>query len=440
MVSVSGAIAHRMQHALSTVATVQARTSGYCQRTSKLTAEVFCTTLVLGWMQHPDATMAQLAQVAALQGVPISPQGLQERFTPGAARLLLAVLGALLDDTEPGEQSCPVTLLERYSQVIIEDSSSISLPDDLQTVWRGCGGRTGGHAAANLQVQLDLRCGQLYGPWITPGRTPDRASPGGTRQAPSGSMRIADLGYFSLDRLTAEHQAGCFWLTRLHPQTSIRPADGIPRRGETVADFLATGPDGPQEFMVELGVCHRLPCRLIAIPRPPDVVARQRERLRLRGRHKHQNASPKTLALAAWDLFVTNDLTLTRAEILTLHRARWQIEILWRLWKSEGRLTRWRTRTPWRILCELYAKLIGLVILHRILARGTWQRPGRSFVQATRMIRNHAAQFVLELHSLRRLSRTLTALLTALPASVPVVSHPARPATYQRLRAPADVA
>jgi len=231
-----------MKHALSTVATAQARASGYSQRTSKLTAEVFCTTLVLGWMQHPDATMAQLAQVAALQGVRISPQGLQERFTQRGARLLLAVLGTLLDDIEPGEQSCHLALLERYPRVVIEDSSIVSLPDDLQTVWRGCGGRTSGHAAAKLQVQLDLRCGQLYGPWITHGRTPDRASPGGTRQLPTGSMRIADLGYFSLDRLAAEHQAGCVWLTRLHPQTTVRPADGIPRRGETLAAFLATGP------------------------------------------------------------------------------------------------------------------------------------------------------------------------------------------------------
>lgn len=50
-------------------------------------------------------------------------------------------------------------------------------------------------------------------------------------------------------------------------------------------------------------------------------------------------------------------------------RVRWQIELLFKLWKNEGHIDSWRSEKPWRIPCELYAKLIAMVIQHWILER-----------------------------------------------------------------------
>ena len=47
-----------------------------------------------------------------------------------------------------------------------------------------------------------------------------------------------------------------------------------------------------------------------------------------------------------------------------LLRERWQMEMLYKLWKQYGRIDEWRTMNQWRILCELYAKLIGLLLQH----------------------------------------------------------------------------
>ena len=65
-------------------------------------------------------------------------------------------------------------------------------------------------------------------------------------------------------------------------------------------------------------------------------------------------------------------------EALVLARARWQIELLFKLWKQHGQIDEWRTTNPFRVLCELYAKLIAMVIQHWILLVSCWNYPDKS--------------------------------------------------------------
>ena len=72
----------------------------------------------------------------------------------------------------------PIRLLRRFSAVILEDSSSVSLPNELAELWRGCGGNQDHTAAAvKLHVRWELKRGQLWGPKLTDGRTSDHRSP-----------------------------------------------------------------------------------------------------------------------------------------------------------------------------------------------------------------------------------------------------------------------
>ena len=73
-----------------------------------------------------------------------------------------------------------------------------------------------------------------------------------------------------------------------------------------------------------------------------------------------------------------------------LSRIRWQIELLFKLWKSHGRLDTSRSSKPWRVLCEVYAKLIARVIQHWVFLIGCWTYPDRSLTKAAQTVQQHA--------------------------------------------------
>jgi hypothetical protein len=66
------------------------------------------------------------------------------------------------------------------------------------------------------------------------------------------------------------------------------------------------------------------------------------------------------------------------------------IELLFKLWKSGAHIDHWRSEKPWRVLCELYAKLMAVVIQHWLLLFGCWHDPWRSLFKAAAVIRDLA--------------------------------------------------
>ena len=69
-------------------------------------------------------------------------------------------------------------------------------------------------------------------------------------------------------------------------------------------------------------------------------------------------------------------------EALVLLRERWQMELLYKLWKQHGQVDEWHTRDPWRMLCELYAKLLGVTLQHWLIVLVCLARPAAQPGQA----------------------------------------------------------
>ena len=82
-------VTEALQVVLTTQADEIARATGFVQRASKLTGSKFVQTLVLTWLADPAATYEQLAQSATALEVPITAQGIEQRFTPQAAERVL---------------------------------------------------------------------------------------------------------------------------------------------------------------------------------------------------------------------------------------------------------------------------------------------------------------------------------------------------------------
>lgn len=430
------ALAPVLQTLLTETAERAARESGCVQRVRQFSGATLIQTLVLGFLEAPDASLSALCQLAAARGVTISPQGLAQRFTPDLTVALEQVLAATVQEVVRGPRVA-IPLLGRFPHVWVLDTTTITLPAALADAWAGCGGNAGqGQAALKVALELDLVTGQLAGPLLQPGRAPDRTTPLLSRSEAAGSLSIRDLGFFSLDQLDTERAAGGQWLSRLMAGTIVFTADG----GRwTQADLLATQSGGVVDLPVSLGVDARLPARLLAERVPAEVARERRKRLRRAAKKKGQPVSAERLALAEWTVLITSlsEAELTLDEALALLRARWQIEQLFDLWKTHGGLDRSPSAQPWRVLAEVYAKLIALVIQHWLLLHGDWPAPAHSLVKSARVVRATVRLLVMALDQPRRLREALRAIQHQLRHAGRLNPRQRHPNTCQRLLDPA---
>jgi hypothetical protein len=198
-----------MREILTTTATEAGRATRFVQRPSPLSGATFSQPLVFGFLGNPQATLAERTQTAAALGVEISPQALDQRFTASAAACLQQVLLTAIARVSTAEPVA-IPLLERFTAVYGQDSSTIVLPEVFAAQWHGCGGSTSASASAalKLQARVEMRTGRLD-VQLQEGRASDRAAllPG---PLPAGALRLADLGSWSLEAFAALEQHKVF--------------------------------------------------------------------------------------------------------------------------------------------------------------------------------------------------------------------------------------
>ena len=429
-------LAQTLQTVFTTTADAAARTTGFVQRRSKLSGAAFVQALVFGWLANPHASIAALAQAAAVVGVVISPQGLDQRRGEAAAAFLEGVLSVAVQAVIAAEPVA-IPLLQRFTAVVLLDCSTIVLPDALGLWWPGCGGASPQHtqAALKLGVRFDLCSGARRGPLLTDGRTHESTTPIQSAPLPAGALRLAALGFFDLAALAQVGAAHGYWLSRMHFTTAVYDAAG--RRWD-VLDLLAAQGAPTVDLPIALGAQRRLAARLLAVRVAQEVADQRRRRLRKTARQRGRTPSAALLARCDWTLLVTNvppDL-LSLREALVLARARWQIELLFKLWKSHGHIDASRSGKPGRVLCEVYAKLLAMVVQHWLLLTGCWTYPDRSLLKAAQTVRLHALHLASALACAPALEDVITLIHRCLAAGCRLNRRKKKPNTYQLLLDP----
>jgi hypothetical protein len=121
------------------------------------------------------------------------------------------------------------------------------------------------------------------------------------------------------------------------------------------------------------GKLPQVACRLIILRVGEQVANERRRRLKQEAKKKRRTVSKHHLCMCDWTLLITNvpqhwvPLEMVRA----LYTVRWQIELLFKQLKSILCVHHSNTGKENRLRCELYGKLIGAVLIHRIHAAET---------------------------------------------------------------------
>ena len=199
-------------------------------------------------------------------------------------------------------------------------------------------------------------------------------------------------------------QSGNYWLTRVKSQCSLyvrskeddSDDQGFNNKGSDnkcydLTDFLREQKSDRSHIHILLSAQAKLPCRLIALRVPQQVANERRRKMKANAKKKGKTVSKRRLELANWLILATNasENMISFDEAFVLARLRWQIEVLFKRWKSNGKISEWRTEKPYRILCEVYAKLIGMIVQHWMLLASGFCFGNKSLTKAARTIRQH---------------------------------------------------
>lgn len=394
-----------LQRLFGEVTETVAAESGVIERTRKFTGLSLARTFVLGFLKTPQASDEDLAQMAVQCGAAVTPQAIEQRHTPRLVDFLERLFRGATQLIVGSDQTL-APILARFSIVTVLDSSTITLPEEMQEQFRGCGGSHGsGAAAMKLQTELDLRSGALAHVAIEPGRSPDGATSRQEVRHGKGSLRIADLGYFALAVFAAMVAAGEYFLSRLQFGTHVLLDSGA---AVEVLRWLAKQPGPFVDVSVLLGQEQRLPCRLIAWRLPPKQANERRRKLRQETKkRKGREPSAERLAWCDWTILVTNVPVelLQPKEAAVLYRARWQVELLFKRWKSQGLVAQLSGSTVVRQMVRVWSRLIAAIIQHWLMIGTVWGDPSRSLAKVWKAVSGFvgrltaALDFPEELHS-----------------------------------------
>ena len=217
-------------------------------------------------------------------------------------------------------------------------------------------------------------------------------------------------------------------MSRLKAGTRLYRSDG---RRLAWGKALVKGPDGQLDMPGLVGA-QQLACRLLAWRVPAPVAGQRRAQLQRCADDPCRPVRPARWQTAQWSIYITNAppplLSLTQAQILA--KVRWQMELLFKLWKSAGWLDEWRSAAPWRCLTACFAKLLALLIQHWCYLPGVWHLPERSLHLAAQLLRKHALHLAATPAHHAPLTRALAVIGRAL-ATCKMTAARKRPHTFQ---------
>jgi hypothetical protein len=296
--------------------------------------------------------------------IDVTKQGLHERYTEKAALYLKSILSRLCFVVDkPIDEGW----FGHFNNIYVKDSTKFVLPEEYAQVMPGFGG-VSSKSAACIQYEYDLKTGSIHDLTITPANRPDTRDAQDTQSnIMPNDLVIRDLGYFSIDVLKKfiDHEA--YIISKLNTKTLVYEMHNNQHKllefGKLYT-WMKTNNVQQIEKEVYIGAKSKLPIRLVIEVVPDDVFAQRMSKVNKYNKRMGFTTSSDYADRARFNLIITNIAckTIPAQAIIALYHVRWQIELVFKIWKSTFGVHKIGKMKYYRWLSILYAKLILIAI------------------------------------------------------------------------------
>lgn len=253
-----------------------------------------------------------------------------------------------------------------FSRVMIADSCKFALPQKFEKDYPAY---SGNHAKSlmNIQYSFDLKHGSWESLELTKATENDLGYSKRTlEQIREGDLYIRDLGYVSHAYLFKIVKEKAFFINRLHPLWNPVLCDtGKAINWVSLYEKIQQTRSADLETMITIGTGQNaFNCRLIAVAVPEEVWAERIRKAQIRAKSVGYQLTDEYKQRCRFSLFITNtsEEVLKTADIVQLYRLRWQIELVFKTWKSLLNIHKVKAVKKERLECQLIAKFIWILI------------------------------------------------------------------------------
>jgi hypothetical protein len=335
------------------------------QRKSKLKPEEFIDTLMFSSFDHGQLSLQECCNdLAYWHQKALSKVALHKRFNPRSLDFLKSVLAEQM-----ASKMNPEHCWQPFTRVIISDSCKFSLPEQYKEDYPGYGNFAS--AILNMQYAFDLKHGDWENLEFTKVTQNDQGHSKKTLHLiQNGDLHIRDLGFVTMSYLGKVVSEKAFFLNRLPPQWKpLQCSAGKAIDWTALYKKMQCNSGNHFETMISIGTGKdALDCRLIAATVPEQVWAERIRKAQQRAKSMGVTLSDEYKTRCRFSVFITNvdQETLRAMDIIQLYRLRWQIELMFKTWKSLIGIHRVKAVKKERLECQLLAKFIWILLNWKI--------------------------------------------------------------------------
>lgn len=309
-----------------------ARNSKFQRRMAKkISPENFLKSFFLMALSKGQNTFELWAEkIGLLIGKTVSKQAVWLKMTQEEVRFLEGVLSQAIKKAVKSKTKEETSALEKFSDVIVEDSICQKLNKKLKKSYPGSRNQNMSTSVMRIDAIYSLKRSLFMQFKLLDFRDVDYMhSMDVMDHAAKGALVIRDLGYFVMKTFKEMMDKGISFISRVHLHKKIYDPD----TKEEINLLKIMKKRGFIDKWVTMGNVMRLPVRFIAVRLEPKIVNERRRKARL---CRQQNYTKEYMRLLEFESFITNctDEVISLKEVISLYRLRWRIEIIFKTWKS----------------------------------------------------------------------------------------------------------